>query len=170
MVDLPAWWGMCKQYTASTTRSGESRVAAFWRTLIADRGEYGGRSSEQREGAHFKSWMVSSKLIRLPQTEIPVENAEGHEPLCFKRALRKAMFHRRFFVTGNGSMGLAPAPAKLNDVVALFPGATVPFIIRPTPDGTYQLIGECYCHGIMNGEALEDETQWKKSLREITLR
>jgi hypothetical protein len=41
MADIPAWWCMCKQYTDSTTTLGKSRAVAFWRTLIADKEEWG---------------------------------------------------------------------------------------------------------------------------------
>ena len=170
MIDLPAWWDICKRYTNTTTKHGESRVAAFWMTLITDQTEYCDRPSEQQEGAWFRLWMRSSKLCRLPSTELPVEAAGSLKPTGFKRALWRAMSHRQFFVTGNGSMGLAPAATKVGDVVALFPEATTPFIIRSGADGKYQLIGECYCHGIMYGETLEDRTQWERSLKEIVLR
>jgi len=40
-------------------------------------------------------------------------------------------------------------------VLDLFYGADVPYIIRPSNEVKfYQLIGESYIHGIMNGEAL----------------
>jgi hypothetical protein len=65
---------------------------------------------------------------------------------------------------------VGPAAAEVDDIVALFPGAAVLFIIRPKRDGTHELIGECYCHGIMYGEAMENETEWEKSLQEMALR
>jgi hypothetical protein len=51
------------------------------------------------------------------------------------------------------------------DVVALLFGCSVPVILRPRKgaDG-YELVGETYVHGIMNGEAFEgsgmEDVQW----------
>ncbi|PVH78411.1 hypothetical protein DL98DRAFT_516747 [Cadophora sp. DSE1049] len=54
-----------------------------------------------------------------------------------------------------------------DEVVILFGGVT-PFVLRPVPlrddkykgQRSYQLVGECYVHGIMKGEAVE---AWQKS-------
>jgi hypothetical protein len=43
---------------------------------------------------------------------------------------------------------------EVGDEVAFFPGATVPFVIRSQPGNSkYLLVGDCYVHGLMNGEA-----------------
>jgi hypothetical protein len=50
-------------------------------------------------------------------------------------------------------MGLVPLLTQENDIVVIFHGCDVPFVIRPTErEGYYRLVGECYMHGIMNGE------------------
>jgi hypothetical protein len=38
-------------------------------------------------------------------------------------------------------------------VVVLF-GAELPFILRQDKDGHYQVIGEAYVHGVMDGEVM----------------
>lgn len=43
------------------------------------------------------------------------------------------------------------------DVIAVFAGSKVPFVLKPMPrdpvlETTYKLVGESYCHGIMDGE------------------
>jgi hypothetical protein len=57
--------------------------------------------------------------------------------------------------TANGYMGWAPAGAQKGDIVCIFLGGDVPFIIRPLSDGHYHLLGDCYIHGIMEGQAME---------------
>lgn len=63
--------------------------------------------------------------------------------------------------TDKGDVGIVPAVAEKGDVVAIFPGAKVPFILREKNAKEYELIGECYIHGIMRGGGLptsnEDE-------------
>jgi hypothetical protein len=40
--------------------------------------------------------------------------------------------------------------------VCLLFGGDVPFMVREEEDGHSTLIGECYCHGIMHGEAINE--------------
>jgi hypothetical protein len=63
----------------------------------------------------------------------------------------------RIFSTGNARaiLGTGPEGLCVGDVVCVLFGSDVPFILRPSPEGDYQLIGECYVSGIMRGEALD---------------
>ena len=63
---------------------------------------------------------------------------------------------RRLFVTEKGYMGLGARSIHTGDKVFVFPGATVPFVLRTSTEGYYSLVGEAYVHGIMRGEALKD--------------
>ena|SRR5438045_3609637 len=62
---------------------------------------------------------------------------------------------RKLCITHGGFMGLVPKNSEPEDDIALFWGAAVPFVIR-SHGNHYQLIGECYIYGIMDGEALTD--------------
>jgi hypothetical protein len=55
-------------------------------------------------------------------------------------------------------LGLAPSAAREGDKICLFFGAQVPFLVRKTEDGLYQFVGECYVHGIMDGEVMRAAT------------
>ncbi|KAF9487339.1 hypothetical protein BDN71DRAFT_1478720 [Pleurotus eryngii] len=71
--------------------------------------------------------------------------------------LMSAIWHRRPFVGKGGFVGVGPLEMESGDVVCVLYGAMVPFVLRPINDGEgnqYALIGECYCDGIMDGEAL----------------
>lgn len=63
---------------------------------------------------------------------------------------------RRLVVTREGHMGLAPAAARAGDEIFVVVGCTVPVVMRPTEDGGYQVVGCCYLHGYMEGEALQE--------------
>ncbi|KAI1774158.1 hypothetical protein F4818DRAFT_74872 [Hypoxylon cercidicola] len=67
--------------------------------------------------------------------------------------------------TDKRDVGIVPAVAEKGDVVALFPGAKVPFILREKSAGEYELIGECYIHGIMRGEGLPATNEDEKVFR-----
>lgn len=62
---------------------------------------------------------------------------------------------RRFFITGKRQyMGVAPDIAEPGDKICIVPGSCAPFVVRPKGEH-FQLIGECYVHGIMDGEAMK---------------
>lgn len=64
---------------------------------------------------------------------------------------------RRLFVTSEACyVGLAPSIASKTDVLAVIFGCSIPFILRPIKESAhFQLIGECYAVGLMDGEALD---------------
>lgn len=61
---------------------------------------------------------------------------------------------RCLFVTDGNFMGLGPPQAEFGDVVAVFFGSDVPFVLRPQGD-KFRLIGEAHVQGIMDGEVME---------------
>lgn len=61
---------------------------------------------------------------------------------------------RSFYVTKDGIPGLGPLATKQGDIVTILLGSDSPMILRPTADGNYKVIGETYCDGFMDGEAL----------------
>ncbi|KAL8761948.1 MAG: hypothetical protein Q9184_001986 [Pyrenodesmia sp. 2 TL-2023] len=64
-------------------------------------------------------------------------------------------FGRTFIITANKNMmGLAPDACRENDCVAILLGCDSPMVLRPTDDGHYTVVGECYVHGLMEGEGL----------------
>ncbi|PHH84784.1 hypothetical protein CDD83_1400 [Cordyceps sp. RAO-2017] len=61
-------------------------------------------------------------------------------------------------VTEHRLMGLLPLLTQVGDIVVVFLGCNAPFVIRPAErEGCYRLVGECYVHGIMNGECMVGE-------------
>jgi hypothetical protein len=51
---------------------------------------------------------------------------------------------------------------RVGDQIAIFNGASVPFIIRPVGEEGFRLMGECYCDGVMHGEFVERGGQVQK--------
>jgi hypothetical protein len=74
---------------------------------------------------------------------------------------------RRLFLASNGYIGLAPPSAALADEICLLFGGDVPYVVR-TDNECSRFIGECYCYGIMNGEAMQDVTNEKNKLYVLT--
>ncbi|KAH7153104.1 heterokaryon incompatibility protein-domain-containing protein [Dactylonectria macrodidyma] len=66
--------------------------------------------------------------------------------------------YRKFGVTTSGLFFIGPEMMERGDVIAVLYGAKTPIALRKRPDDDgWTLVGECYVHGIMNGEALEDD-------------
>ena len=62
-----------------------------------------------------------------------------------------------FFNTEEDYIGLAPEFTSPGDIVCVFLGCYVPIILRPTHASSkkqYRVVGQCYIHGLMNGEAI----------------
>ncbi|KAM0544352.1 hypothetical protein ACHAPJ_011888 [Fusarium lateritium] len=95
---------------------------------------------------------------------------------------------KRFYVTENGDIGLAPDRAQVGDVVFAVEGASVPFVFRPlgsedngsvalksievqgSEEQIFSLVGEAYLHGIMYGESWEQVNDGKAHVESITVR
>lgn len=62
---------------------------------------------------------------------------------------------RRFCRTEDGRLAQVPQHAAAGDSICVLHGSDVPYVLRLQEDGTFVVIGECYVHRIMHGEALE---------------
>jgi hypothetical protein len=63
-------------------------------------------------------------------------------------------FKRKPFISSQGYVGLVPSHSKPEDVICIFLGCVKPFVLRRSGSG-FELIGEAYVHGIMDGEFVE---------------
>jgi len=63
---------------------------------------------------------------------------------------------RPFRTRDRGLCGIGPRLTQPGDVVVLLLGARTPYVLRPRGDrgfGCFEVVGEAYGHGIMDGEA-----------------
>ena len=65
-------------------------------------------------------------------------------------------------------MGLGPRLTEPGDLVCVLLGSQVPFVLRQVY-GCYVLVGECYCHEIMDGEAVRGLDEGKVVLQDFVL-
>ncbi|KAK1244940.1 hypothetical protein MKX08_004569 [Trichoderma sp. CBMAI-0020] len=76
-----------------------------------------------------------------------------------KAGIEKFALGRRFFITKKGYFGLGPQKLEPGDRVAVLFGSGVPFVLRKCPASAgrraWRIIGECYVHGIMQGEVIQ---------------
>ncbi|KAF2126261.1 HET-domain-containing protein [Dothidotthia symphoricarpi CBS 119687] len=76
---------------------------------------------------------------------------------------------RSLFVTKTGRFGMGPPLFHGGDEVWILAGADVPLILRPSGSSgeEFELVGEAYIHGIMQGEGVPDVQ--KEGLRRVIL-
>jgi hypothetical protein len=72
----------------------------------------------------------------------------------FLKLVQHYICGRAFFITKDGRMGLGPKGTKPGDIVTVLLGGATAFALRPADDVQHQLVGEAYCHGFMDAEAL----------------
>ena len=85
--------------------------------------------------------------------------------ITFLERAQQIVWGRRFFKTkGNKSKDKEPLfclgspDVKAGDMICIIFGCSVPVVLRKVSTGGashFEFIGECYVHGMMDGEALE---------------
>jgi hypothetical protein len=77
---------------------------------------------------------------------------------------------RRLMTTDKGHIGMVPSRARKGDQVWVLLGCSIPLILRKWENKHgFQVIGECYLHGDMNGEVQEEIKSGKLNVEEIHL-
>ena len=137
----------------------------FWRLLIGDR-----TPTERPAPPHleekYRAYVLDLQRLTDELRSQPTNEEvrlQIFSAMEYGKGVFRASATRRVCVTKSGYVGLVPPYSVVGDTVVVIPGAQTPFIVRP-PNGTvnvdkYQLVGECYVHGIMDGEALAEVTE-----------
>jgi len=79
----------------------------------------------------------------------------------------KWCYNRRFFRSAQGRFGWGLDGIRQGDVVAVLYGAQHGLVLREVvgdADGEkrrYRIVGDCYLHGVMEGEAFEDDSGYQ---------
>lgn len=113
----------------------------------------------QRSGQFWPAKLVADKFWptvlaeAAPTMERSLNDVRRSKSRPAKIEDLKFCLGRRLIATSTGLLGLAPAATQTGDLVVVLLGAPVPHILRKYEDH-YTLVGECYVHGIMGGEAL----------------
>jgi hypothetical protein len=74
-----------------------------------------------------------------------------------EQSLHAHASRRRFCATSGGRLGQVPRGAAVGDLICVFYSGSVPYVIRPVDNGFFTFVGECYVHGLMDGEAMQIE-------------
>lgn len=88
-------------------------------------------------------------------------NAEASIAWNYHHHIVNILRRHWFFITDDGYTGLAPLDTKVEtDVLAFIDGANIPFVLRDLGEDAsdFLLVGPCYIYGLMDGEAVKQNT------------
>lgn len=100
----------------------------------------------------------------LSEQEAGIVLAKRNKLVRMKDCIGVATADRVLCVTERGYLGLVPSASKSGDTVAVLFGGYTPFVLREWEEPAlgsmdngrrWQVVGECYIHGFMDGEALD---------------
>jgi hypothetical protein len=152
------------------TKPPQSVREAFWRTLIGDRTETE-RPAPPSCAISFEKWVQFGRNIL--NTRAYLDPTAPVQPDLMRSYDTKDLFgglisacglNGRFCITENGYIAINKDQRVERDVICLIRGAQVPFVLRPVSSANpgsqtvgvkrrrFQLVGEAYIHGIMDGE------------------
>jgi len=132
-------------------RSGGSVLEAFDHTIVTDVVQ----AAEPHDNLFRRNYRVDWSLIE--QDPSGLEEQEMRERHFLEVAIARTTYGRRIFWTKQGYLGIGPASMMDNDVICIFYGGQLLYVLRDAGLGTYECIGECYVHGLMDGEALTEQ-------------
>lgn len=153
--------------TTETYPTGEALDAVYSITLAANvrDGFVPADENLTQHLADFCAYLIGYFQLTSPDRPIDTalrEAAGSGKGSRFSAAADRASHNRRLIVTSKGYIGLGPSALREGDQVCVLFGGIVPFTLRQE-DGVYRMIGECYVHGLMRGEAIKEMRDGKLS-------
>jgi hypothetical protein len=103
-----------------------------------------------KESSEWRGQSERGGRVALPgdTNEIP-QNFFRSSPLLHRRTVR-----RRLVTTRKGYLALAPQETERGDLLCVLYGGQLPLVLRQS-GSCFELIGEAYVHGIMDGEVVD---------------
>ncbi|KAG4287373.1 hypothetical protein FPRO06_05025 [Fusarium proliferatum] len=176
MDTIKGWQDLTFKNNNVQTISGETRMDAFLTTLLSNRIRL---SADRRKALDYleesigTSFKMSSSRTVMNQLHLPnvapkiyhkllgfgkICSIDDSEILSFGKSFTDVQlaFDQRMAATGSGYLCMLPWPARVGDRIALLRGGRTPYVLRKAGE-KWKIIGDCYVHGIMSGEAWSDD-------------
>ena len=149
------WLRLCGWTDVHTQNAPE----AFWQTIVADQGPAATRAPKWYKRAcetavrESVTEHIDTDLLRnaSPSTHVK-EYLDKVQDLIWSRALAKVELSEDLVSLSSQTVCLCPRDTVVTDLVCILYGCNVPVIIRPQ-NQHFKMIGECFLHGFMDGEA-----------------
>ena len=158
--NIPGWQESCRlESSLYTYPTGEPVREALWRTLcwnVLITGDGSIQPAPSDTAKDFEEW----RQIILSDNGLQTTEQKLY---ALERRFELRIYNiAPLYVTAKAYLASVPWTAKAGDIVAVLTGGTMPFILRPAGNH-YRLVGHCYVHGVMNGEAFpedQNELEW----------
>lgn len=134
-------------------------------------------TAASRQNAQSLIASLKSHVHSNSESVVDTETLFGVGGLCAETwinlQIADTLPYQRPFLTSRGWVGRGPAAIMPGDVVAILWGGRVPFVLRPCGDGNgnetgyYQLVGDAYVHGLMDGEFIQPGVEGKEEIFRI---
>jgi hypothetical protein len=171
--------------------TGEDQHLAFARCLLLDnrlvtsRAGLGTSLTTEKmlamwEETYERFVNVNDALKSIETFNHPKEEAKILRIDPYTYTLIAAAHRRSYLITNSGYIGVGPDNAMAGDVVAIFSGASAPYVLRKveldgpgqaTPSLTgnpveqrWRIVGSCYLHGFMDNEVASPEWGDKRQM------
>jgi hypothetical protein len=118
-------------------------------------------------GGDHDTVILQGQLERLlrPANSNQCDQQRTKDLAALLRGIVITLRYRCFFTTKMGLVGVGPYDTKKGDLCVALLGGDVPFVLRKETDKQI-LVGDCYVHGIMNGELAHLPNDKKTLIRE----
>ena len=133
------------------------RWTELWRTILWDSHETGKRATPELGDKLLEFF----DLLELTTTNYVETNSDQLIGLHVRaklwhihRCLENSAKGKLLCSTVNGRLGSVRVTTQPGDRICIFLGSRVPHVIRPYGNEEYTLVGPCYLHGVMDGEAM----------------
>jgi hypothetical protein len=172
------WCSSCEKFMSTQRRPTPVPPAVGFRCPICDDGEFDLCQSCYKAGKWCKDEKHTLKEVTAPTLWCPYTyevlqelrlQADFGDGDRFYEAARRACRGRVFMRTSRGWRGLVSMDVEAGDTLVVLFGSRVPFILRRSGDA-YRLVGDCYGHGIMDGEAMHMLADGNLAVEEFNIR
>lgn len=154
--------------------TGSSDIDQLWRILVANRGPDGTNAPNwyRRACKACLEWYSTQAEDHFNMNNLKNMKGTPSGKVEFLDRVQQVVWNRRIIrtrgQTGREFIGITPQKSQIYDIICIFFGCSVPVVLRPIPTtGEFTFIGECYVHGVMDGEAVDPmpsgtKEQWFK--------
>ncbi len=171
------------QHIYSFTSPPQPIRDVFWRTLVGDQSK-NTYPAPPEFGDVYENILKYFKYL-MDSSTTTTQLGSNHEPSIvksqdpnleqifqfaeFEEMTKRGIMGRRLFITQNGYIGTCPPYSQTGDILCVVPGLRTPIFLRRMPNSNnkrpcYQHVGECYVHGLMQGEALVEASTLQQFL------
>lgn len=120
----------------------------------------------KQQASYLVKTLGRSEVVGLDVRDLADETQSEEDQ--WSRAASAASKNRSFARSSKDYYILGPEIMEVGDVICVLLGGKIPFCLRPRGNH-YFLVGECYVHGLMDGEAVEMMNRRELSKRQFDI-